>query len=61
MRRRLIETLEDVIVAERLAAELRRKHGVGAEAVCDALVAARARNDPAVAQLKDVRRALRWV
>jgi hypothetical protein len=61
VRRKLTEVLEDVIAAEGRAAELRRIYGDGAERVCDALIAGRARRDPEIEHLKDVRRALRWV
>jgi hypothetical protein len=61
MGRKLINVLEDVIVAEGRAAELRKIYGDGAERVCDALLATRRNNDPEVEHLKDVRRALRWL
>jgi hypothetical protein len=58
---RLIETLQDVIEAERQAAELRRKLGTRAEGLCDTLIAARRKGDPERERLQDVRRALRWI
>lgn len=61
MRKRLVETLQDVIAAEQEAAELRRSYGVGAEAYCDSLMQAYAKNAPEREHLQDVRRALRWV
>jgi hypothetical protein len=61
MRRKMIEALQDVIMAEGRAAELRKIYGAGAESVCDALLAGRRSGDPEVQHLKDVRRALRWV
>lgn len=61
MRRRLIETLEAVIAAERRAAEMRRSHGRGAEQVCDALLADIHGGWVDREHLQDVRRALRWV
>lgn len=61
MRKRLIDTLEDVILAERIAAELRQAHGAGAEQYCDGLLRTRTKMDPEREQLEDVRRALRWV
>lgn len=61
MRRRLIETLEAVIAAERLASEMRRSHGQGAEHVCDALIADARSGEVEREHLQDVRRALRWV
>jgi len=61
MRKRLVDALEDVIAAEHLAAELRRSHGTGAEAYCDALMHDCAKTDSDREYLQDVRRALRWV
>ena len=61
MGKRLIDTLEEVIVAEGVAAELRRTHGADAERYCDILIEARSWKDLERAQLQDVRRALRWV
>ena len=61
MGKRLIDTLQDVIVAERMAAELRRTYGADAERYCDALIEARSWKDLDQEQLEDVRRALRWV
>ena len=61
MRRKMIDMLQDAIAAEGRAAELRQVYGPGAERICDALIAARRNGDPEVEQLKDVRRALRWV
>jgi hypothetical protein len=61
MRKRLIDALEEVILAERLAAELRQTHGLGAEQYCDGLIQTRAKNDPERMRLQDVRRALRWI
>jgi hypothetical protein len=61
MRRRLIDTLANVIAAERYAAELRQVYGSGAERVCEALLASHGTKDPEVEHLRDVRRALRWV
>lgn len=61
MRRRLIDTLEAVIAAERLAAELRRAHGLRAEQICDAMLVAGAGDEVDRESLRDVRRALRWV
>jgi hypothetical protein len=61
MGKRLIDTLQDVIVAERMAAELRRTYGADAERYCDTLIEARSWKDLDQEQLEDVRRALRWV
>lgn len=61
MQKRMIERLQDVIEAERRAAELRRLHGERAEALCDALIAARRQPDAEREQLQDMRRALRWI
>jgi hypothetical protein len=66
MQKRLIDTLEDVIAAERLAAEWRRTYGADAERHCDSLIEARSWKEPdgeqlRPEQLRDVRRALRWV
>lgn len=61
MRRRLIETLEAVIAAERLAAEMRSSHGRGAEQICDTLIAEARSGEVEREHLQDVRRALRWV
>jgi hypothetical protein len=66
MQKRLIDTLEDVIAAERLAAEWRRTYGADAERHCDSLIEARSWKDLdgerlRPEQLRDVRRALRWV
>lgn len=61
MGKRLIETLQDVIEAERLAAEWRRTYGADAERYCDHLIEARSWRDLDREQLEHVRRALRWV
>jgi hypothetical protein len=61
MRKRLIDTLRDVIEAERVAAELRRAYGGGAERYCEGLIAANVENETERERLQDVRRALRWV
>lgn len=71
MQKRLIDTLEDVIAAERLAAEWRRTYGADAERHCDSLIEARSwkphdreqlgPEQLGPEQLRDVRRALRWV
>jgi hypothetical protein len=61
MRRRLIDTLEAVIAAERLAAELRRTHGRRAEQICDAMLVTGPGDEVDRESLRDVRRALRWV
>ena len=61
MGKRLIETLQDVMEAERVAAELRRTHGPDAERYCDGLIEARSWKELDREQLEDVRRALRWV
>jgi hypothetical protein len=60
MPRRLIETLIDVIEAEREAADLRKTHGLSAEEHCARMVN-RAKSDSEREHLKDVRRALRWI
>lgn len=61
MRRRLIDTLEAVIAAERLAADLRRMHGRRAEQICDAMLVTGPNDEFDRERLQDVRRALRWV
>lgn len=61
MQKRLIDTLQDVIAAERLAAEWRRTYGTDAERHCDSLIEARSWEELDREQLQDVRRALRWV
>ena len=58
MRRRLIEALEDAIAAERLAEDLRNRHGAAAEQVCERLISARPAKDREWLRLRDVRRAL---
>jgi hypothetical protein len=60
MTRRLIETLVDVIEAERMAAHLRKVHGRSAEEHC-AGMAECAKSEAEREHLADVRRALRWV
>jgi len=61
MHRRLIDTLEAVIAAERLAAELRCTHGRRAEQICDAMLVTGPGDEVDRESLRDVRRALRWV
>ncbi|HKR87654.1 MAG TPA: hypothetical protein VJS38_05715 [Phenylobacterium sp.] len=62
MGKRLIDTLQEVIEAERLAAEWRRTYGADAERYCDSLIEeARSWKELDREQLQDVRRALRWV
>jgi hypothetical protein len=61
MRRRLIDALQDVIEAERQAAELRRVRGALAELYCDQMLAEVGRSESEKALLQDVKRALRWV
>jgi hypothetical protein len=60
MGRRLIETLVEVIEAERIAASLREVHGASAEAHCAAM-AEGAAGEAERERLADVKRALRWV
>jgi hypothetical protein len=61
MGRKLIEMLERALAAERYASELRSVYGARAEHVCDALIATHRAKGPEGEQLKDVRRALRWL
>lgn len=61
MGKRLIDTLQEVIEAERMAADLRRSYGADAERYCEGLLEARSWKELDREQLEDVRRALRWV
>ena len=57
---RLLSGLRAVEEAERTAADLRRRHGAGAEGWCETMLAGLPPRDRRRAAILDIRRALRW-